>query len=272
MFINIFDSHTHSENSFDGDHSVTFMCERAIEKGISGICVSDHCELRDYEKDRYEVRIVQSVFDTKKARDIFKGRLAIMAGIELSDVLFDLSLTQHVLDQFPFDSVLVSQHNTEQGDDIYYSNFKEWTSEELDEYLTWYFTYLLKVAKSAKFDVIAHLTYPLRYITGTHKISVNMQRYYDIIEEILRTIAQTGRALEINTSGLRQPLGETLPSMPYVKRFKELGGEYITLGSDAHDADSLGCGIDAGMQMLLDAGFSYFTFYKQRQPLQMKII
>lgn len=272
MFINIFDSHTHSENSFDADHSVTFMCERAIDAEISGICITDHCEMRDYDKDRYEMRIVQSVFDAKKAKHIFKGRLAIMTGIELSDVLYDLPLTEKVLNQFPFDMVLVSQHNSEQGEDIYYSNFKEWTPQELDDYLIWYFTYLLKVAKSSQFDVMAHLTYPLRYITGTHKIAVDMRRYDDLIEQILRTVAQNGCAIEINTSGLWQPLGETMPGMEYVKRYRELGGEYITLGSDSHSADTLGRGIDTAMQMLLDAGFSYFTFYKQRQPLQMKII
>lgn len=272
MFINIFDSHTHSENSFDANHSVTFMCERAIEFGISGICVTDHCELRDYEKDRYEMRIIQSIFDVTKAKRVFNWRLAVMAGIELSDVLFDVPLTERVLHQFPFDIVLVSQHNSAQGEDIYYSNFPEWTAEELDSYLTWYFTYLLKVTKWGNYDVMAHLTYPLRYITGKYKIPVDLRRYDDLIEQILQTIAQTGRAIEINTSGLWQPLGETMPGMAYIKRYRELGGEFITLGSDSHSADVLGRGIDTAMQMLLDAGFSYFTFYKKRQPLQLKII
>jgi len=272
LFINLFDSHTHSENSFDASHSVTFMCEKAIEAGVSGICVTDHCELKDYEKDRYEMRITQSVFDVNKAKRIFNGRLAVMAGIELSDVLYDEQLTGRVISGFPFDMIMVSQHNSAAGEDIYYSNFSEWTAGEIDEYLSWYFSYLLRVAEWGNFDTLGHLTYPLRYITGTHKIQVGLGRYEDQIDQILRTVAQTGRAIEINTSGLSQPLGDTMPGIRYVKRYRELGGEYITLGSDAHSADAVGRGIDAAMQMLLDAGFSYFTFYKQRQPLQMKII
>lgn len=272
MFINLFDSHTHSENSFDADHSVTFMCEKAIEAGISGICVTDHCELKDYQSDRYDMRMTQAVFDVNKAKRVFNGRLAVMAGVELSDVLFDRQLTERVLEQFPFDMVIISQHNSAQGEDIYYSNFSEWTAAEIDAYLSWYFSYLLKAAEWGKFDTFGHLTYPLRYITGRHQIQIDLSRYEDQIDQILRTVAQTGRAIEINTSGLSQPLGDTMPGVRYVKRYRELGGEYITLGSDAHSAEAIGRGIDTAMQMLLDAGFSYFTFYKQRQPLQLKII
>ena len=116
------------------------------------------------------------------------------------------------------------------------------------------------------------VAYPLRYITGKHKIRVDLRRYDDKIEEILRLTAQNGRAIEINTSGLYGALRDTMPPLCYVKRYRELGGEYITLGSDAHSADALGRGIDSGMEMLLEAGFSYFTFYKERHPLQFKII
>lgn len=272
MFINLFDSHTHSDNSNDGHHSVMFMCEKAVEKDISGICVTDHCELRLWEKDRYELRIRQSVFEAAKARRVFNGKLAVMAGIELGDALYDAALTDKVLSSFKFDMVMASQHNTAQGEDIYYCDFGEWSGRDIDCYLEWYFRYLLDVARLDKFDVLAHLTYPVRYITGEHKIPVSLSRYDDIIDAILKTTAHNGRAIEINTSGLWQSLGDTMPSLKYVKRYRELGGEYITLGSDAHAADRLGEGIAAGMQMLLDAGFTTFSFYKERQPLPFKII
>ncbi len=272
MFINIFDSHTHSDNSSDAHHSVTFMCEKAVEKNVSGICVTDHCELREYKQDHYERRITQSVFEVGKARRIFNGRLAVMAGIELSDVLYDEALTAAVLSKFQFDMVMVSQHTTLQGRDIYYINFGEWSPSEIDSYVKDYFGYLIRVAKWNRFDTLGHLTYPVRYIVGTYKIPLDLHRYDDMIEEILRITAHNGKAIEINTSGLWQALGDTMPSFDYVKRFRELGGEYITLGSDAHTADSIGRGIHSAMQMLLDADFRYFTFYKERHPLQMKII
>lgn len=272
MFINIFDSHTHSDNSADAHHSVTFMCERAVDQHISGVCVTDHCELREYQENQYERRITQSLFDVSKAKRIFNGKIAVMAGIELSDVLYDQALTDRVLSRFQFDMVMVSQHNSMQGEDIYYSDFKKWSADEIDRLMMDYFSYLLRVAKWNKFDTMAHLTYPVRYITGNHKIPLDLRRYDDMVQELLRTVAHNGKAIEINTSGLWQTLGDTMPPFSYVKRFRELGGAYITLGSDSHSADTLGRGIGSAMQMIVDAGFNYFTFYKERQPLQLKII
>ncbi len=272
MFINLFDSHVHSDNSFDAAHSLTFLCEKAVEKGVSGLCVTDHCELRDYQRDHYEQRLSQAVFDVKKCRVIFKGQLSVMCGVELSDLFYDEALADRIVQKFPFDMVMVSQHTDQTGVDCYYVDYHTKTRAEIDHYLQFYFQYLLRVAKSGKFDTLGHLTYPLRYIQGTHKIPVDLTRYEDLIDQILREVAHQGKAIEINTSGLNGELGDTMPPLRYVRRYRELGGEYITLGSDAHAADRVGDGLETAMQMLADAGFSYFTVYKERHPLQLKLI
>ena len=85
-------------------------------------------------------------------------------------------------------------------------------------------------------------------------------------------MASKGKAIELNTSGLRQVLGDTMPNFHLLKRFRELGGEYVTLGSDAHKAEELGEGIPRAMEMLEEAGFEYRTVYKEHQPLQFKIV
>ena len=121
------------------------------------------------------------------------------------------------------------------------------------------------------FDSMAHITYPIRYMNGKHHLGVDLSRMDDLIDLTLRTLAQNGRALEINTSGLRGTIGETSPTLKYVKRFRELGGEYVTLGSDAHAAEDLGEGIQQAMELACQAGFSYFTFYKKRQPRLLQI-
>ena len=115
MFINLFDSHVHSDNSFDAAHSLTFLCEKAVEKGVSGLCVTDHCELRDYQRDHYEQRLSQAVFDVKKCRVIFKGQLSVMCGVELSDLFYDEALADRIVQKFPFDMVMVSQHTDQTG-------------------------------------------------------------------------------------------------------------------------------------------------------------
>ena len=83
--------------------------------------------------------------------------------------------------------------------------------------------------------------------------------------------AETGKALEINTAGLRQPIGKTSPELETVKRFRALGGKYVTYGSDAHYAEHIGAGLDTAYDMMREAGFTHFTFFQQRTPLQMPI-
>ena len=111
---------------------------------------------------------------------------------------------------------------------------------DVDVILTRYFEEILELCQWGQFDSLAHLTYPLRYITGQYHIPVDLSRYDSIIDEILRTLAQKGLGLEINTAGLRREIGQTAPTLPYIKRFRQLGGEILTFGSDAHRAQEPG--------------------------------
>ena len=122
-----------------------------------------------------------------------------------------------------------------------------------------------------KFDSLGHLTYPLRYIEGDHGIPVDLTRHREAIDAIFRELIAAGKALEVNTSGYRQKIGRPLPDLPLVRRYRELGGELITLGSDAHSTQDLGKGIEAGMEMLREAGFRYFAVYEQHKPILLPL-
>ena len=127
------------------------------------------------------------------------------------------------------------------------------------------------MCKWRKFDILAHLTYPLRYINGIAKLNVDISQYNEIISESFRLLIQNGKGIEINTSGLRQPYGLTFPTLEYVKLFKELGGEIISIGSDAHCADDLGKGIIDGIKLAETGGFKYISYFKNRKPEFIKI-
>ena len=79
------------------------------------------------------------------------------------------------------------------------------------------------------------------------------------------------QVLEINTSGLRQPIGKTMPTDNYVRRYRELGGELLTLGSDSHFTAHVGANIDDGYAIAESCGFKYVTYFKDRKPVQVKI-
>ena len=127
------------------------------------------------------------------------------------------------------------------------------------------------MAEWGKFDVLGHLTYPLRYICGDSGIFVDMERYAHIIDEIFRTLIKKGCGIEINTSGLRQKIGVTLPELRYVKRYYDLGGRIITVGSDAHRTEDLGKGTETGIEIARSAGFTEIACYKNRNPIFIKI-
>ena len=141
----------------------------------------------------------------------------------------------------------------------------------IDELLTTYWAEEQEVIAWGQFDSLGHLTYPLRYIEGDHGIPVDLSRHREAIDGIFRALIDAGKALEVNTSGYRQKIGRPLPDLPLVKRYRELGGELVTLGSDAHTTADLGRGIAEGMEMLREAGFRYFTVYERHKPLLLPL-
>lgn len=271
MYTMIFDSHTHSDNSSDATHSVMHICERAVAMKITGLCITDHCELRYYEQDQYRRRIEQSLFDVKKAKMAFRGRLSLSSGVELSDVLYDRKLTESILRSCPFDFVLLSQHNDKDGEDFYFKDFSNMPQEEIDRLMSEYFEYLAQAAKTGMYDSLAHLTYPVRYIEGKYHRDARLEKYDGIIEQIFKAVIENKKALEINTSGMFDGMNQMMPSQKYLRMYRDLGGKYVTVGSDAHVAENVGRGIDEALSMLRRCGYTHFTVFKQRSPLSIRI-
>ena len=149
--------------------------------------------------------------------------------------------------------------------------FLEYTNDNVNNLLERYFTQLYELAVDNRFDTLAHITYPLRYIIGNVTKEIKYDTYKQMIDEVLKVIIKNDKALEINTSGLRQKIGITLPSETIISRFKELGGKYITIGSDAHRWGDVGSGLETGYEIAEKCGFSYVTVFEKRQPVLLPI-
>ncbi len=261
----------HTKNSPDGSHSAERMCETAIDKGITGIAITDHCEIDRYLIDEYETRIQNSYTDIISAREKFDRRLVVSHGIEIGQATENLDVTEEVLGKYPFDFVLGSQHCAN-GTDLYLVKTNQLTMDEIYGKIEEYYTYMLKLVRWGKFDVLAHLTYPIRYITGRDGVKVDMSKFSGIIETILRTLVEKGIGLEINSSGYRQGLNCPMPSIDYIRRYREMGGEIVTIGSDSHVAQTIGQNIPDAMRLLEECGFRYFSFFRHRKPEFLRII
>ncbi len=269
IFKNFVDTHTHTINSFDGNYPIEDMCDAAIEKGIKIIAFTDHVEMDFYTEKGFDKDAENSYKDILRAKEIYKDRLDICTGIELAQGTYKKDEAEALLASRDYDFVIGSIHNLRATEDFC---FLKYDGLDIDYLLDNYFNELKLLADWAKFDTFAHLTYPLRYIVGENKIPVDMTRYQKDIDEILSILAAKDKALEINTSGLRQPIGITMPDESIVRRFKELGGKMITVGSDSHFTEHLGAGIEEGMTIAKNAGFDSVVIFKKRQPVEIEII
>lgn len=270
----ICDSHLHSCCSFDAHDSVDEMCKRAIALGLYAITITDHFEANlyyDADKSKFgdfSVLIPRSIKEIKSAQQKYSDKIKIYCGIELGEPLQDKKATAEILSLTDYDFILGSLHNISRYDDFF---FLEYTEENVKEILNAYFAELLQMVRFGGFDSLAHITYPLRYISGRSKIAVDLNEYSTQIDAILKTLIEKNLAMEVNSSGLRQEIGKTLPDKNLIMRYKELGGKYVTVGSDAHCTKDMASGIEQTYSILKECGFKYYTVFEKRVPILIEL-
>jgi histidinol-phosphatase (PHP family) len=271
-FKNLLDLHAHTDNSFDGHHSAVFLCETAAARGLRALALTDHVEMDFYREQSFDRTAKQSYFEIVKARSAFRGKLIVCAGVELGQPTYSLPGSEQLIQQYSYDVVLGSIHNLREKKDFWFMTAEDFAGGRAQALLREYFDELLLLAEWGGFDVLTHLTYPLRYIEGKHGIPIDRATYAEQVDAVLEAAVKNRLALEINTSGLRQRINETSPAEWVVRRFRELGGQRITVGSDAHVAEDLGAGLEQGMDIALRCGFTYMTLYQKREPIEIEIV
>lgn len=269
MFQRTVDLHVHTDNSPDGNHSAMFICEKAEFIGLRAIAFCDHCEVDSFYEEKYDKRILAAYFEAVKAQSAFCGKVLVLKGIELGQPHYNPELANKILSLRKYDEVIGSVHNLRDTQDFYF--MEKFTYESAKNYFGQYLDELLLMLEWGNFDVLAHMTYPLRYFYSKSKINLDLADFKDKIDLVLRMTAEKDKALEVNSAGLRQPVGKLSPEFDLIKRFKELGGKYVTFGSDAHFVDDLSAGIDESYQAMLAAGFKDMTLFQHRTPLLMPI-
>lgn len=271
IYKNRIDLHMHTASSFDGNYSGALMCKASAENELSVIAITDHFDVDFYKAHRLEMRQKTSYEDICYVKEAFADKIKVLRGIEMGQPTYEEDLTAKSLARYEYDFVIGSIHNLRNMPDFGDLDYKALSQDEIYALLDKYFEEMLTLAKWNGFDTLAHLTYPMRYIVQAGRDDIDLERYNDITDEIFRTLIANGKALEINTSGLRQPIGKTMPTENYVKRFRELGGEYLTLGSDAHFTEHTGAGIDEGYAIAERCGFDCVTYFEGRKPVKVKI-
>lgn len=263
------DCHTHSLCSPDGHDTGAALLARAKEIGLYAWTLTDHCECQAFD-EKYRGTAAQSWAMMEELTAQPAEGLKVLKGIELGQPTQNPAAAEEAARR-PYDFIIGSLHNLKDAEDFYWIKYSEMTEAQRHSLLTRYWEELLETAETMECDTLGHITYPLRYIVGESGIPVDMDLYKSAVDEVFRTLIRREKALEVNTSGLRQKIGKTMPDGPLLTRYRELGGRLVTLGSDAHRTEDLGKGIDEGMEILRAAGFTEFTLYEKRQPVMLPL-
>ena len=251
------DTHIHSEYSHDSVCPVSEIYQAALEKGIDLVCITDHCDIYPGHDAKalleYREQVVEGIAENAAGC----SGVEILTGVELGGGFIEPEIAQAVVDAQAYDVVIGSVHG------IMFRSERKSTSkfdfgsadeETMLEYLDGYMDAALYIAEKLDVDVLAHLTYILRYINGKYKRNVDWRIQEEKICRVFRALIARNIALEINTSCVGSFYDEWLPNKEIIDIYIEMGGRLFTLGSDAHKSEKIGNGFEAVKTYLKQKG------------------
>lgn len=267
------DFHMHSSFSGDSDAPMEAMIQKGIALGLTHMCFTEHNDFdfpvcKDTPQGTFELNVDAYLYDLLKYREKYKDKIHILFGIELGLQPQVMGRNSILAKSYDFDFILGSSHICNKKDP-YYPSFYEGRSEE-DAYREYFESILENIKKFSNFDVYAHLDYVVRYGPGKDK-NYTFAKYQDILEPVLKLLIENGKGLEVNTGGLKSGLKELHPCTDILRRYHQLGGEIVTIGSDAHKPEVLTAHFDRAADVLKECGFRYYTIFEKRVAAFQKL-
>ena len=282
------DHHMHTDASLDSSSSIEDMIKQAIKIGLTEICITDHTDfaliddvnnwgLNDKQKswvkplangktcEITKIEFDQYIDNYKRLAALYKNKITVLMGTEigLCNASYNAIITHAA--KYPFDFIIASQHSAAKYDiclnrEAYFLNRCKGDA---------YASHLEEVIRNIRtfdcFDVLGHLDYIIRYAPFKDR-DMHVHKFDDQLRLLLRTLVEKGKGIEINTSGFRYGLGRAHPSIEILQLFRKLGGEIITIGSDAHKPEDIGSHFTKAKEILHAAGFKAYTKFAQRKP------
>jgi histidinol-phosphatase (PHP family) len=256
------DLHTHTRFSADSSASMEAMCRRAIELGLRQIAFTEHVDYVPADIGYGFFRPAAFLAEIARCRKLFGDRVTILAGVEVGELNRFRPQADELLASYPFDLVIGSLHWVD--DDLVFESSYFWGRSE-ERAFREYFAAVEAMCRGGGFDVLGHLDVVKRYGYDIYG-RADLSPFENDIRPILEAIIHHGIALEINTSTCRRPVNRTSPDALVLGWYREMGGERVTFGSDAHNLDDLAAGWEHATEMIRAAGFSHLTTFAGRVP------
>lgn len=265
----LYDMHNHTSHSHDAHSDMRALCEEAIAKGLAGLAITEHCDI-EFCKQKDELSPILTSFDEADIlAGAFRGRLELLCGVEIGEGIWYPDDTATVIASRPFDAVLCSVHAVRYKNlDSPYSliDFSKVSRSDILGFWCTYFEDLAEAAETQDYDILTHLSCPLRYLNGRYGARLSLDTHAPRIDNILKTVIRRGKSLEVNTSCLGTGYDALMPDTAVLTRYYALGGRAVTLGSDSHDVPNVGKGLETARNTLKAIGFEEAYFYRRRKP------
>lgn len=231
------DLHAHTSFSSDSEEPMENALSAMVEKGLKTVCFTEHMDM-DYPGGEFLLDAAAYRSRLVELREEFRGRIEVLFGVELGLMDYLAPRLREYVGAWDFDFVIGSSHLVD-GIDPYYPEYFE-KYDDHNGILRYFESILANIRAFDGFDVYGHLDYIVRYCRAK---AYRPAEYSDITDEILKTLISMGKGIELNTAGLKYGLGWAHPHPEVLKRYRELGGEMITVGSDGHKAEHYAWGV-----------------------------
>lgn len=264
----MYDYHMHTYFSTDCAIPVKEMIEGALAAGMKEIAITDHIDF-EYNSTEiqfdFDVAVALTEYEALAAE--YSDRIIVRKGLEIGIQPHVLGRCSVLVNTHGFDFVIASVHNTDKKDLYNGDYYKDRTPEEA---LVFFYEELYQMLRNYRdYSVVGHVDIVKRY--NDEVKALPFEKYREIISKPLKEIIKAGKGIEINLSGIRQGLGEPLPSLDLLKLYRELGGEIVTLGSDSHVAETIGDQFLLGLSMLREAGFEHLYRFERMVPYPVSL-
>lgn len=264
------DFHTHTYFSGDSETPMKDMMSKARELNLKYMCFTEHMDL-DFpvtETDPEGLFEVDTDAYFKEytllTQERYDSDTSFLFGIELGLQPQCANDYSEYIKKYPFDFIIGSSHICNKRDP-YWPYFYEGRSEK-EAYTEYFESIIDNIRAFDSFDVYGHLDYVVRYGPNQNR-DYSYVKYAEIIDEILKLLIEKGKGIEVNSSALapRYHLGQPHPCSDIIKRYRSLGGEIITVGSDAHTTEGIASNFSEVCDILKSSGFKYYSIFKNRK-------
>jgi len=262
------DFHLHSSFSGDSDTPMEDMILQGIRLGLTEMCFTEHNDF-DYPVTEsepegfFELNPDACLYDFLKLREKYADRILLRFGVELGLQPHLARRNAAFIKAHDYDFVIGSSHLCN-GMDPYYPSFYEGRSQE-EAYRAYFESILENLRTYSNFDIYGHLDYVIRYGPKRDE-GYSYEMYREIFDKILTKLIAMEKGIEVNTAGLAKGLREPHPCAGILTRYRELGGEIVTVGSDAHAPGQIAYSFDRAAAILKECGFRYYATYEKRTP------